>query len=59
MRFNINKSELLNSVTIVAQGTAEGAPFIANHIIQVTEKAFDDFAGGGTDKKLLKSLMGI
>ena len=41
------------------QGAAEGAPFIANHIIQVTERAFDDFAGGGTDRKLLKSLMGI
>ena len=25
---------------------AEGAPFIAHHIIRVTEKAFDDFAGG-------------
>ena len=26
------------------QGAAEGAPFIKNHIIRVTEKAFDDFA---------------
>ena len=25
------------------QGAAEGAPFIADHIIRVTEKAFDDF----------------
>ena len=25
---------------------AEGAPFIQHHIIRVTEKAFDDFAGG-------------
>ena len=25
-------------------GAAEGAPFIKNHIIRVTEKAFDDFA---------------
>ena len=28
------------------QGAAEGAPFIESHIIQVTEKSFDDFAGG-------------
>ena len=27
-------------------GAAEGAPFIASHIIRDTEKAFDDFAGG-------------
>lgn len=38
------------------QGAAEGAPFIDSHIIQVTEKAFDDFAGGGTDENYLKSL---
>ena len=25
------------------QGATEGAPFIANHIIDVTTKAFDDF----------------
>ena len=40
-------------------GAAEGAPFIEHHIIRVTEKAFDDFAGGTTDKKLLKAMMGI
>jgi sugar phosphate isomerase/epimerase len=40
-------------------GAAEGAPFIQNHIIRVTEKAFDDFAQGTTDKKLLRKLMGI
>ncbi|WP_404476248.1 sugar phosphate isomerase/epimerase family protein [Novosphingobium sp. BL-52-GroH] len=28
-------------------GAAEGAPFIDQHIIRVTEHAFDDFAGGG------------
>ncbi|MBN9362541.1 sugar phosphate isomerase/epimerase, partial [Devosia sp.] len=31
------------------QGAAEGAPFIQSHIINVTEKAFDDFAASGTD----------
>ncbi|PZO82440.1 MAG: AP endonuclease [Mesorhizobium amorphae] len=40
-------------------GAAEGAPFIANHIIRVTEKAFDDFAGGTTDKAALRRMMGI
>lgn len=41
------------------QGAAEGAPFIENHIINVTEKAFDDFAGGATDINYLKSLLGL
>jgi len=40
-------------------GAAEGAPFIQHHIIRVTEKAFDDFAGGKSDKKLLRAMMGI
>ncbi len=40
-------------------GAAEGAPFIANHIIRVTEKAFDDFAGGAVDKKQIKAMLGI
>ncbi|MCO5084157.1 MAG: sugar phosphate isomerase/epimerase [Rhizobiaceae bacterium] len=40
-------------------GAAEGAPFIQSHIIRVTEKAFDDFAGGATDKKVLRGMMGI
>ena len=29
------------------QGAAEGAPFIARHIIPVTDRSFDDFARGG------------
>lgn len=41
------------------QGAAEGAPFIAKHIIQVTDKAFDDFAGGSTDRVALRQMMGI
>jgi sugar phosphate isomerase/epimerase len=41
------------------QGAAEGAPFIDSHIIQVTDKAFDDFAGGKTDENYLKSLLGM
>ena len=31
-------------------GAREGAPFIESHIIRVTEKAFDDFAGAGTTR---------
>ncbi|MEW9306462.1 MULTISPECIES: sugar phosphate isomerase/epimerase family protein [Labrys] len=40
-------------------GAAEGAPFIAAHIIRVTEKAFDDFAGGGTDRKAVRRMLGL
>jgi len=41
------------------QGAAEGAPFIARHIIRVTDHAFDDFAAGGADRALNRKLMGI
>jgi sugar phosphate isomerase/epimerase len=41
------------------QGAAEGAPFIADHIIRVTEHAFDDFAAGGADRALNRRIMGI
>ncbi len=41
------------------QGAIEGAPFIASHIIEVTEKAFDDFAGGEPDQELNKKLIGL
>ncbi len=41
------------------QGAAEGAPFIASHIIEVTEKAFDDFAAAGTDKAANRKILGI
>jgi sugar phosphate isomerase/epimerase len=41
------------------QGAAEGAPFIEDHIIQVTERAFDDFAGGAIDEELIKKIIGL
>jgi sugar phosphate isomerase/epimerase len=41
------------------QGAAEGAPFIASHIIEVTDKAFDDFAGGATDLAQIHAMLGI
>ena len=40
-------------------GAAEGAPFIKNHIIRVTEKAFDDFAGTGSDEKFNRRVLGL
>jgi sugar phosphate isomerase/epimerase len=41
------------------QGAREGAPFISDHIIKVTERAFDDFAGGTVDKKLINKIIGL
>ncbi|HHM20473.1 MAG TPA: sugar phosphate isomerase/epimerase [Bacteroidetes bacterium] len=41
------------------QGAEEGAPFIKNHIIQVTGKAFDDFAGGQADEKTNRKILGL
>ncbi|HEV7372269.1 sugar phosphate isomerase/epimerase [Arenibaculum sp.] len=41
------------------QGAAEGADFIRSHIIRVTEKAFDDFAGSGTDQAANRRMLGI
>ncbi|MDA3959270.1 MAG: sugar phosphate isomerase/epimerase [Planctomycetota bacterium] len=41
------------------QGAAEGAPFIAKHIITPPAKAFDDFAGSGVDEAQIKRTLGI
>jgi len=40
-------------------GAREGAAFIRDHIIRVTEKAFDDFADSGTDLAANKRMLGI
>jgi sugar phosphate isomerase/epimerase len=40
-------------------GAREGAPFIKDHIIRVTEKAFDDFAGTGSDEKFNRRVLGL
>ncbi|MBU1173876.1 MAG: sugar phosphate isomerase/epimerase [Alphaproteobacteria bacterium] len=40
-------------------GAREGAEFIKNHIIRVTEKAFDDFAGAGTDVAANRKMLGL
>ena len=41
------------------QGAAEGSTFIRDHIIRVTEKAFDDFAGSATNPRQLKRMLGL
>ncbi|MRX48587.1 sugar phosphate isomerase/epimerase family protein [Pedobacter puniceum] len=40
-------------------GAKEGAKFIADHIIRVTEKAFDDFAASGGDANFNNQVLGI
>jgi sugar phosphate isomerase/epimerase len=40
-------------------GAKEGAAFIRDHIIRVTEKAFDDFAETGNNSDLNKKIMGL
>ncbi|RAK50754.1 sugar phosphate isomerase/epimerase family protein [Phenylobacterium deserti] len=38
-------------------GAREGAPFIRDHIIRVTERAFDDFAASGIDASLNRKVL--
>ncbi|MCX5493109.1 sugar phosphate isomerase/epimerase [Kaistia dalseonensis] len=40
-------------------GAREGAEFIKAHIIRVSEYAFDDFAGSGTDEAANRRILGI
>jgi len=40
-------------------GAREGAVFIKDHIIRVTEKAFDDFAASGSDDTFNRRILGI
>jgi sugar phosphate isomerase/epimerase len=41
------------------QGAAEGAPFIAKHMITPADKAFDDFAGGDVDAGFIRDVLGL
>ena len=41
------------------QGAAEGAVFIKNNMINVTQRAFDDFAGGVFDQKTNRKILGL
>lgn len=40
-------------------GAREGATFIRDHIIEVTERAFDDFADGGSDEAANRRILGL
>ena len=40
-------------------GAKEGAVFIKDHIIHVTDKTFDDFAAAGSDEAFNKRILGI
>lgn len=40
-------------------GAAEGAPFIQQHMIRTTDKAFDDFADSGADEASNRRVLGI
>lgn len=40
-------------------GAKEGAAFIRDHIIRVTDKAFDDFAATGSDLDFNKKILGL
>ena len=41
------------------QGAREGAPFIARHIIQTAQHAFDDFAKSGADVEANRKMLGL
>ncbi|MFZ0745883.1 MAG: sugar phosphate isomerase/epimerase [Terracidiphilus sp.] len=40
-------------------GATEGAIFIGNHIIHVTDRAFDDFAGSGANVEKNRRILGL
>ncbi|WP_404337224.1 sugar phosphate isomerase/epimerase family protein [Sphingomonas sp. MMS12-HWE2-04] len=40
-------------------GAREGAPFIRDHIIRRTERAFDDFAASGADPAAIHAVLGL
>jgi sugar phosphate isomerase/epimerase len=40
-------------------GAREGAAFVRDHIIRVTDKAFDDFAAGGADQAANRRMLGL
>ena len=41
------------------QGAREGSKFINDHIIEVSKKAFDDFASGNADQKHINDILGL
>ena len=41
------------------EAAEQGAPFIASHIIRVTDKTFDDFASTGADMQAVRKILGL
>ncbi len=41
------------------QGAAEGAPFIARHIIQAVDRSFEDWAGPAPDRQTNRKILGL
>jgi hypothetical protein len=41
------------------QGAAEGTTFVRDQIIRVTDRAFDDFAGGDADAASNRKILGL
>ncbi|TBR42034.1 sugar phosphate isomerase/epimerase [Marinomonas agarivorans] len=40
-------------------GAAEGVKFVNDHLIRITERAFDDFASSGTDEAMNRRILGL
>jgi len=40
-------------------GAREGSEFIRRHIIPVADRAFDDFAAGGSDRASVRAMLGL
>jgi sugar phosphate isomerase/epimerase len=40
-------------------GAEEGSRFVSEHIIRITDKAFDDFAGGEADEASNRRILGL
>ncbi len=40
-------------------GAREGAAFVRDHIVRVTDRAFDDFAEGGSDDAANRAMLGL
>ena len=41
------------------EAAKRGAPYIADHIIQVTDKTFDDFASTGANLDDVRKILGV
>jgi len=40
-------------------GASEGAKFISDHIIKVSNRAFDDFVKSGADRSANRAMLGL